>query len=142
MMRFCAFGVFLLFFVHSPVSAGFYPNSSAIPPELRHNATENVWNSFLNFTGHAGMKVNGLYKIKQYFQHFGYIPETLPGNFTDDFDDILKNAVKMYQSNFGLNVTGEILTSTALDLHHRPLNSETLAILVMLHVESTALDRF
>ncbi|KFK44477.1 hypothetical protein AALP_AA1G261400 [Arabis alpina] len=105
MMRFFVFGFFLLLFVPSPISAGFYSNSSSIPP----NATGNVWNSFLNFTGcHTGMKVDGLYKIKQYFQHFGYIPETLPGNFTDDFDDILKNAVEMYQRNFQLNVTGEL----------------------------------
>uniref|UniRef100_A0A1J3IKZ8 Metalloendoproteinase 1 n=1 Tax=Noccaea caerulescens TaxID=107243 RepID=A0A1J3IKZ8_NOCCA len=109
MMRFCVFGVFLFFLVPSPVSAGFYPNSSAIPPDLRRNATGNVWNSFLNFTGcHAGMKVDGLYKLKQYFKHFGYIPETHAGNFTDDFDDILKNAVEMYQRNFQLNVTGEL----------------------------------
>ncbi|XP_010460187.1 PREDICTED: metalloendoproteinase 3-MMP [Camelina sativa] len=107
MMRICIFGVFLLFFVHSPVSAGFYPNSSAIPLELIRNATGNLWNSFLNFTGcHVGETYDGLYKLKQYFQHFGYIPETLSGNFTDDFDDILKNAVEMYQRNFRLNVTG------------------------------------
>ncbi|CAA7036123.1 unnamed protein product [Microthlaspi erraticum] len=105
-MSFCVFGVFLLFLVPSPVSAGFYPNSSAIPPEHRHG---NAWDSFLNFTGcHAGMKVDGLCKIKQYFQHFGYIPQTLSGNFTDDFDDILKNAVEMYQRNFQLKVTGEL----------------------------------
>uniref|UniRef100_A0A1J3EGP4 Metalloendoproteinase 1 n=1 Tax=Noccaea caerulescens TaxID=107243 RepID=A0A1J3EGP4_NOCCA len=105
-MRFCVFGVFLFFLVPSPVSAGFYPNSSAIPPDLRHG---NIWDSFLNFTGcHAGMKVDGLYKLKQYFQHFGYIPETFSGNFTDDFDDILKKAVEMYQRHFQLKVTGEL----------------------------------
>ncbi|CAA7036114.1 unnamed protein product [Microthlaspi erraticum] len=109
MMRFCVLGVFLFFLVPSLVSAGFYPNSSAVPPDLRRSATGNVWNSFLNFTGcHAGMKVDGLYKLKKYFQHFGYIPETLSGNFTDDFDDILKTAVEMYQRNFQLNVTGEL----------------------------------
>ncbi|CAH2033779.1 unnamed protein product [Thlaspi arvense] len=108
-MRFCVFGVFLFFLVPSPISAGFYPNSSAIPPDLRRNATGNVWNSFLNFTGcHAGMKVDGLYKLKQYFQHFGYIQGNFSGSFTDDFDDILKNAVEMYQRNFRLNVTGEL----------------------------------
>ncbi|CAN6976248.1 unnamed protein product [Brassica rapa subsp. trilocularis] len=109
MIRFCVFGAFLLYLVASPVSAGFYPNGSAIPPDLRRNITDNAWNAFLNFTGcHAGMKVDGLYKIKQYFQHFGYIPQTLPGNFSDDFDDILKNAVEMYQRNFKLNITGEL----------------------------------
>ncbi|CAD5313605.1 unnamed protein product [Arabidopsis thaliana] len=108
MVRICVFMVFLLFFIPSPVSAGFYTNSSAIPPELLRNATGNPWNSFLNFTGcHGGKKYDGLYKLKQYFQHFGYITETnLSGNFTDDFDDILKNAVEMYQRNFQLNVTG------------------------------------
>ncbi|KAL1218959.1 Metalloendoproteinase 3-MMP [Cardamine amara subsp. amara] len=106
--RFWVFGVFLLYLVSSPISAGFYPNSTAIPPELIRNAT-NQWNSFLNFTGcYAGKKYDGLYKLKQYFQHFGYIPETFSGNFTDDFDDILKNAVEMYQRNFRLNVTGQL----------------------------------
>ncbi|KAL1225861.1 Metalloendoproteinase 3-MMP [Cardamine amara subsp. amara] len=106
-MRFCVIGVFLLYLIPSPISAGFYPNSSAIPPELLR--TSNLRNSFLNFTGcHTGEKYDGLYKLKQYFQHFGYISETLSGNFTDDFDDDLKNAVEMYQRNFGLNVTGEL----------------------------------
>ncbi|CAH8312980.1 unnamed protein product [Eruca vesicaria subsp. sativa] len=108
MIRFCVFVAFLLFLVASPVSAGFYPNASSIPPDL-HHPTDSAWNAFLNLTGcHAGMKVNGLYKIKQYFQHFGYIPQTLSGKFTDDFDDLLKNAVEMYQRNFKLNITGEL----------------------------------
>ncbi|KAL1215330.1 Metalloendoproteinase 2-MMP [Cardamine amara subsp. amara] len=108
-MRFCVFGFLSFFLIASPTSAWFFPNSTAIPPSLR-NTTRVFWDAFSNFTGcHHGQKnVDGLYRLKKYFQRFGYIPETFSGNFTDDFDDILKTAVELYQNNFKLNVTGEL----------------------------------
>lgn len=111
-MRFCVFGFLSLILIVSPVSAWFFPNSTAIPPSLR-NTTRVFWDAFSNFTGcHHGQNVDGLNRIKKYFQRFGYIPETFSGNFTDDFDDVLKAAVELYQRNFGLNVTGELDTLT------------------------------
>ncbi|KAL0700782.1 hypothetical protein Bca4012_056904 [Brassica carinata] len=107
-MRFCVLGLLSFILIVSPVSAWFFPNSTAIPPSLR-NTTRVFWNAFSNFTGcHHGQNVDGLFRVKKYFQRFGYIPETFTGNFTDDFDDILKAAVELYQKNFRLNVTGEL----------------------------------
>ncbi|KAJ4874724.1 matrix metalloproteinase [Raphanus sativus] len=102
-MRLSVLGLLSLFLIPSPVSAWFFPNSTAIPPSLR-NTTRVFWDAFSNFTGcHHGQNVDGLFRIKKYFQRFGYIPETFTGNFTDDFDDILKSAVELYQKNFRLN---------------------------------------
>ncbi|KAK7839156.1 metalloendoproteinase 2-mmp [Quercus suber] len=65
------------------------------------------WDSFRNLSGcHAGEKVDGLSKLKKYFQYFGYIDNT--SNFTEDFDESLKSALETYQKNFNLNVTGEL----------------------------------
>ncbi|KAI4314265.1 hypothetical protein L6164_027192 [Bauhinia variegata] len=90
------------------VSARFFPNITSIPPWLAKNVPRGVWDAFANFTGcHPGQKYDGLHKLKKYFNHFGYIPNA-PSNFTDDFDDQLEEAIKKYQKNFNLNVTGEL----------------------------------
>lgn len=92
-------------------SARFFPNISSIPPSLVPNLTASVptaWDAFQKFGNcQAGDKVEGLAKLKKYFNYFGYIPN-LPSNFTDDFDDDLQSALKTYQKNFNLNVTGEL----------------------------------
>ncbi|KAL5552969.1 hypothetical protein UlMin_040370 [Ulmus minor] len=92
------------------ISARFFPNISSIPPWLIPNNTNlpGPWNAFKNFGGcRPGEKTDGLSKLKSYFNHFGYIPNS-PQNFTDDFDDELESALKTYQKNFNLNVTGEL----------------------------------
>jgi hypothetical protein len=90
----------------APISAHFLPNITSIPPWL--NATGGAWDSFRNFTGcHPGEKVDGLSKLKNYLQHFGYITNS-SSNFTDDFDDALRSALETYQKNFNLNPTGEL----------------------------------
>ncbi|XP_019059154.1 PREDICTED: metalloendoproteinase 2-MMP [Tarenaya hassleriana] len=107
-MRVFIFGFFLIPLVVSPASAEFFfPNVTGIPPSRLLNTTRNLWDAFRNFTG-CRPGVDGLYKLKQYFQRFGYIPENFSGNFTDDFDDILRHAIEMYQRNFRLNVSGEL----------------------------------
>ncbi|KAI7998422.1 Metalloendoproteinase 3-MMP [Camellia lanceoleosa] len=86
----------------------FFPNMSSIPHNLIPNSTLGIWNSFQNLTGcHAGQKIDGLARIKNYFQYFGYI-NISSTNFTDDFDDALESAIKTYQLNFNLNATGEL----------------------------------
>ncbi|GLT40048.1 hypothetical protein SLA2020_142060 [Shorea laevis] len=91
----------------SPVSASFFPNITSIPPWLP-TATAGAWDVFHNFTGcHSGEKVNGLFKLKKYFCRFGYIPD-VGSNFTDDFDNALEAALRTYQKNFNLNVTGQL----------------------------------
>ncbi|KAL6187426.1 hypothetical protein ACLB2K_038825 [Fragaria x ananassa] len=94
-------------------SARFFPNITNIPPWLLPNVTVNTtsataWDAFQKFGNcRPGEKVDGLAKLKKYFNYFGYIPN-LPTNFTDEFDDELQSALKTYQKNFNLNVTGEL----------------------------------
>ncbi|TKY69784.1 Metalloendoproteinase 2-MMP [Spatholobus suberectus] len=91
------------------VSARLFPNASSIPPEISSHAPPNAWDAYLNFTGcRPGNAYNGLSNLKNYFHYFGYIPNAPPSNFTNDFDDALEAAVKAYQKNFNLNVTGEL----------------------------------
>ncbi|WOL12148.1 hypothetical protein Cni_G20913 [Canna indica] len=66
----------------------------------------NPWLPFQNLSGcHLGDDKPGLARLKNYLQHFGYLP---PANFTDAFDDALEAAIRTYQHNFGLNATGEL----------------------------------
>lgn len=96
----------------TPISARLFPNVSSIPPWLTKNVPPGAWDAFRNFTGcRPGNSYDGLGKLKKYFNHFGYIPTT-PSNFTDDFDDALESAIKTYQKNFNLNVTGELDADT------------------------------
>lgn len=99
----------------TPISARLFPNVSSIPPWLIKNATAGAWDSFQNFTGcRRGNSYDGLAKLKNYFHEFGYIPKppSSSSNFTDDFDDDLESAIKKYQKNFNLNVTGQLDNST------------------------------
>ncbi|MED6149976.1 hypothetical protein PIB30_067757 [Stylosanthes scabra] len=96
-----------------PVSARLFPDPSSIPGWLSNHAPPGAWDSYMNFTGcQHGKTYEGLSKIKNYFHHFGYIPNAPPSNFTDDFDDALEAAVRTYQKNFNLNVTGELDDAT------------------------------
>nr|GMD18224.1 metalloendoproteinase 2-MMP-like [Ipomoea batatas] len=89
-------------------SAHFFPNISSIPRTLVGNGSAG-WDVFQKFLGsHTGKNIAGLAKLKNYFQHFGYINASFASNFTDDFDDILESAVKTYQLNFNLKPTGEL----------------------------------
>ncbi|KAE8687922.1 Metalloendoproteinase 1 [Hibiscus syriacus] len=94
------------------ISATLLPNITAIPPWQQHpNATSfaAAWDAFTKFAGcHSGETRDGLSKLKQYFSNFGYIPNSPSSNFTDDFDDELEKALKAYQQNFNLNVTGQL----------------------------------
>ncbi|GMI90137.1 matrix metalloproteinase [Hibiscus trionum] len=92
------------------VSARFLPNNiTGIPPWILHNATKTAaWEAFTRFAGcRPGERRDGLSKLKQYFSYFGYILNS-PSNFTEDFDDELEKALRTYQQNFNLNVTGEL----------------------------------
>nr|GMD21004.1 metalloendoproteinase 2-MMP-like [Ipomoea batatas] len=89
-------------------SAHFFPNISSIPRTLVGNGSAG-WDVFQKFLGsHTGKNIAGLAKLKNYFQHFGYINASFASNFTDDFDDLLESAVKTYQLNFNLKPTGEL----------------------------------
>ncbi|GMI77913.1 matrix metalloproteinase [Hibiscus trionum] len=95
------------------VSASFFfPNiTGAIPPwQKLPNATSLApWDAFTNFSGcHSGETRDGLSKLKRYFSNFGYFPDSSSSNFSDDFDEELEKALKTYQRNFNLNVTGQL----------------------------------
>ncbi|CAI9761581.1 unnamed protein product [Fraxinus pennsylvanica] len=59
-----------------------------------------------NFQGSKkGDHIEGLYRVKKYFNDFGYL-DTLDANYKDVFDDALESAVKTYQLNYNLEITG------------------------------------
>ncbi|KAL3613900.1 hypothetical protein CASFOL_041974 [Castilleja foliolosa] len=98
----------LTFSINGPtqVTAHFYPNITSIPTSIIPNAS--IWDAFNKFAGcQKGIKSQGLAKLKKYFQLFGYINNSYH-NFSDDFEDYLEAAVRNYQLNFNLNVTGEL----------------------------------
>ncbi|CAM8878469.1 unnamed protein product [Rhodiola kirilowii] len=95
----------------------FFPNFTSIPPSLLPNITNTTWNAFKQFSGvKPGQRFDGLSNLKKYFNNFGYFNSTSTTNnsfnFTDDFDDMLEAALKTYQRNFNLNVTGELDDAT------------------------------
>ncbi|KAL6970875.1 neutrophil collagenase [Sarracenia purpurea var. burkii] len=64
-----------------------------------------------------GDKVKGLQQIKKYLEHFGYLsydPHLPYQNHANDdkFDNLLESAIKLYQLNFHLNVTGTLDSNT------------------------------
>ncbi|GFY83052.1 hypothetical protein Acr_02g0012920 [Actinidia rufa] len=65
---------------------------------------------------HKGQKVKDLHKLKTYLEHFGYLNYLHSQNQThandDDFDDLLESAIKTYQLNYHLKVTGTLDAQT------------------------------
>ncbi|XP_031280117.1 metalloendoproteinase 2-MMP-like [Pistacia vera] len=65
---------------------------------------------------HKGEKVKGVHELKKYLEKFGYLNYKTSANQThlddDDFDEILESALKTYQLNYHLNVTGVLDTKT------------------------------
>ncbi|CAL0311930.1 unnamed protein product [Lupinus luteus] len=103
-----------LSFSTTSVSARLFPNVSSIPTWISKNATPGAWDAYRNFTGcRQGESYDGLSKLKTYFNQFGYIPNAPSSSiFTDDFDDAFEAAVRNYQKNFNLNVTGILDNAT------------------------------
>ncbi|KAK4263272.1 hypothetical protein QN277_028708 [Acacia crassicarpa] len=63
--------------------------------------------SFLRSNGgriRIGNSVDGISKIKDYFDLFGYLNSTLNSNFTDEFSAALESAIETFQRTFNLNV--------------------------------------
>ncbi|XP_050225729.1 metalloendoproteinase 3-MMP-like [Mercurialis annua] len=62
---------------------------------------------------HKGDKVEGIHNLKNYLHKFGYLSYKNQSHSTnDDFDDLLESAVKTYQLNYHLNVTGFLDSET------------------------------
>ncbi|XP_058076646.1 metalloendoproteinase 2-MMP-like [Magnolia sinica] len=69
---------------------------------------------------HKGQTIKGLHAIKQYLEMFGYLPHhhnnNTSGGDDDTFDDSLESAVKTYQLNYHLSVTGTLDAKTLQDM--------------------------
>ncbi|XP_050224368.2 metalloendoproteinase 3-MMP-like [Mercurialis annua] len=62
---------------------------------------------------HKGDKVKGIHNLKNYLHNFGYLSyKNQSHSADDDFDDLLESAVKTYQLNYHLNVTGFLDSET------------------------------
>uniref|UniRef100_A0A0D9WNS1 Peptidase metallopeptidase domain-containing protein n=1 Tax=Leersia perrieri TaxID=77586 RepID=A0A0D9WNS1_9ORYZ len=91
--------------------------ASALPaglPDIK--SLPNPWSAFKNLSGcHFGDERQGLGKLKDYLWHFGYLSyPSSPSSpsFNDMFDADMELAIKTYQRNFGLNVTGDLDAAT------------------------------
>lgn len=60
---------------------------------------------------HKGQNVSGLHDLKKYLEKFGYLNEN-HSNDDDEFDDLFEAAVKKYQRNYHLNITGSLDSDT------------------------------
>ncbi|KAL1820669.1 hypothetical protein DCAR_0417005 [Daucus carota subsp. sativus] len=60
-----------------------------------------------------GENLEGLRELKQYLNKFGYLNyNSSKAHDNDDFDDFLEAAMKAYQANYNLNVTGTLDSET------------------------------
>lgn len=100
----------------STVSAASLPSGLPDPDDLKPLLSHNPWSAFQNLSGcHFGDERQGLGKLKDYLSHFGYLPTPPPSNdskFNDMFDADMEQAIRTYQQNFGLDVTGQLDPST------------------------------
>ncbi|KAG8094291.1 hypothetical protein GUJ93_ZPchr0012g22232 [Zizania palustris] len=81
----------------------------------------NPWSAFKNLSGcHFGDERRGLAKLKEYLWQFGYLltasSSTPSGRFNDLFDADVELAIKTYQRNFGLDVTGDLDAATVTQM--------------------------
>ncbi|KAL8106752.1 metalloendoproteinase 3-MMP-like [Apium graveolens] len=66
-----------------------------------------------------GETLAGVSELKQYLNKFGYLNyRSSKGHYNDEFNDFLEAAMKTYQANYNLNVTGT-------------LDSETISMMAM-----------
>lgn len=93
--------------------SNFYP-----APDVMNNSAApgtGAWQGFKNLTNACkGDRMQGLPDLKRYFNRFGYLSEQ--SNVTEEFDEAVESAVRTYQENFGLNVTGVLDEATISQL--------------------------
>ncbi|KAL5569515.1 hypothetical protein UlMin_026090 [Ulmus minor] len=61
---------------------------------------------------HRGQNVTGLHDLKRYLEKFGDFHSSNPHSNDDEFDDFLESAIKTYQQNYHLKVTGSLDSDT------------------------------
>ncbi|KAF8390343.1 hypothetical protein HHK36_024868 [Tetracentron sinense] len=73
---------------------------------------------------HKGQTVQGLHELKLYLEKFGYLNYGASNNHSfahahandDEFDDLLESAIKTYQLNYHLKVTGSLDSQTVKEM--------------------------
>ncbi|KAJ7526444.1 hypothetical protein O6H91_16G007000 [Diphasiastrum complanatum] len=76
-------------------------------------AAAGAWSDFASLlNAHKGEMHHALSKLKLYFQTFGYEDLHAGSNPSDEFDNTTEAAVRLYQENFGLPVTGILDAAT------------------------------
>ncbi|GLJ20536.1 hypothetical protein SUGI_0373640 [Cryptomeria japonica] len=86
-------------------------------PKLSNKSVESAWECFKNLTGaQRGDTSKAMIILKHYFQKFGYLSISDGENVTEEFDEMTESAIKMYQQNFGLKVTGKLDEQTVTQL--------------------------
>lgn len=88
-----------------------FPSVSAISfPTPNHGS----WDEFTTYT--RGHNYKGLSNVKNYFHHLGYIPNPNAQPLDDKFDDTLVSAIKTFQKNYNLDITGKLDNNTLRQL--------------------------
>ncbi|KAG6602465.1 Metalloendoproteinase 3-MMP, partial [Cucurbita argyrosperma subsp. sororia] len=103
----------LSFFTFTLLLLTLFPLTSSSPPNSVHSHTKPPSQlMFLNLLhgSQKGDKLEGIHQLKKYLRHFGYLNDVQIHSKTidNDFDESLESAVKMYQKNFNLKVTGAL----------------------------------
>ncbi|XP_057521289.1 metalloendoproteinase 1-MMP-like [Amaranthus tricolor] len=103
--------LFSLLQLPSTFPARFLPNNPTIlNPNDPSSLSFTPWDHFAKFANlEKGSHVNGICDLKRYFHRFGYLPA---GNFSDEFDADLESAIRNYQQNLGLPLTGKLDSGT------------------------------
>merc|ERR1712071_140624 len=88
----------------------------AIQPLIQSKSIQETFKSLQNFEkSQKGQTVKGLHEIKRYLNRYGYLnynQNDVMKVEDEEFDDHLEDAVKTYQKNFHLNVTGKLDSNT------------------------------
>ncbi|KAL6227612.1 PREDICTED: metalloendoproteinase 1-like [Fragaria vesca subsp. vesca] len=99
---------FTLFLLLSILPFLHYANAKETP-----NKTSSPFKFLEHLKGRQkGDKFKGLNDLKNYLEKFGYLNYKNRSLFNDDFDDLLEEAIKTYQINYRLEVTGKLDNKT------------------------------
>ncbi|KAJ4729247.1 metalloendoproteinase 2-MMP-like [Melia azedarach] len=91
----------------------FAVQSRALKPGDSPKFLENLEGSY------KGQTVKGLQQLKRYLSAFGYLNYNDPTNtnmLSDNFDELLESALKAYQKNYNLKVTGILDSDTIKEM--------------------------
>lgn len=107
----------LSFFTFTLLLLTLFPLISSSQPNSAHSHGKAP--SQLVFLNHLhgsqkGDKVEGIHQLKKYLHHFGYLSNVQIHSETndDEFEESLESAIKTYQKNYNLKVTGTLDATT------------------------------